>query len=213
MGKILIVTSVEAEKRAVEAGIRGDSRFCVAVCGVGPYQAAVETARLLAQDKYRLVVNAGIAGGFKGRAAIGAIVFGEHSIVPELGAETPDGQLLALDTLGFGGETVFPGAFDSFVNAWLASVSEAVVAPILTVSTVTGSTSSTKRLAERFPFAAAEAMEGFAVATAAKAFGIPFIEVRAISNAIGPRDREGWRIPQALQALEQAFRSIVEVQE
>lgn len=213
MGKILIVTSVEAEKRAVEAGIRGDSRFCVAVCGVGPYQAAVETARLLARDSYRYVVNAGIAGGFEGRAAIGAIVFGEHSIAPELGAETPDGQLLALDTLGFGGDTLLPGAFDPLVETWVSCVSEAIIAPILTVSTVTGSTSSTQRLAERFPLAAAEAMEGFAVATAAKAFEIPFIEVRAISNAIGPRDREGWRIPQALQALEQAFSSIVEVQE
>ena len=34
----------------------------------------------------------------------------------------------------------------------------------------------------------AEAMEGAAVAAAAAAFGVPFVEVRGVSNACGPRD-------------------------
>ena len=32
-------------------------------------------------------------------------------------------------------------------------------------------------------------MEGFGVATAAALAGVPFAELRTISNAIGPRDR------------------------
>jgi futalosine hydrolase len=36
--------------------------------------------------------------------------------------------------------------------------------------------------------AIAEAMEGTAVALAAQQFGVPFAEVRGISNACGPRD-------------------------
>ncbi|MNC74854.1 Futalosine hydrolase [compost metagenome] len=31
------------------------------------------------------------------------------------------------------------------------------------------------------------------------------MEVRGISNAVGPRDRAAWRIGEALQALEEAF--------
>ena len=58
------------------------------------------------------------------------------------------------------------------------------------------------RLAERFPDAVAEAMEGYGVAEAAN--GRPFVELRAISNAIGPRDRSAWRLKEAFQALSTA---------
>jgi futalosine hydrolase len=53
----------------------------------------------------------------------------------------------------------------------------------------------------RYPDAVAEGMEGFGVAVAAAAAGIPFAELRTISNPIGPRDRAAWRIPDALAAL------------
>jgi futalosine hydrolase len=39
------------------------------------------------------------------------------------------------------------------------------------------------------------------VATAARAAGLPFLELRTISNLIGPRDRSSWRLPDALAAL------------
>ena len=44
-------------------------------------------------------------------------------------------------------------------------------------------------------------MEGAGVAAAAARHGVPFAEVRAISNLVGPRDRAAWRIPEALAAL------------
>ncbi|MEP7179809.1 MAG: hypothetical protein ABI775_12015, partial [Pseudonocardiales bacterium] len=53
----------------------------------------------------------------------------------------------------------------------------------------------------RFPDAVAEAMEGAGAAAAATLHGVPFAEVRAISNPVGPRDRDAWRIPEALSAL------------
>jgi futalosine hydrolase len=45
-------------------------------------------------------------------------------------------------------------------------------------------------------------MEGFGVASAAARVGVPFAEVRAVSNVVGPRDRTAWRIADALAALE-----------
>jgi futalosine hydrolase len=211
MGKILIVTAVEAEKQAIEAGIRGDSRFCVAVCGAGPYEASVGTTKLIQEHQPDVVINAGIAGGFVGRAAIGSIVIGSASIVADLGAETAEGTFIPVDELGFGGATQVAASWLQHATEWAKSIPDANVAPILTLSTVTGSAASTQRLADRFPLAAAEAMEGFAVATAAKTAGIAFLEVRAISNAIGPRDRSTWQIASALGALQHAFAQLPEV--
>jgi futalosine hydrolase len=54
-------------------------------------------------------------------------------------------------------------------------------------------------------------MEGFGVATAAALAGVPFAELRAISNTVGPRDRAAWRIPQALAALTSATAAIAKL--
>ncbi|HYN93641.1 MAG TPA: futalosine hydrolase, partial [Pilimelia sp.] len=42
---------------------------------------------------------------------------------------------------------------------------------------------------------------GYGAACAAAGAGVPFAELRAISNAVGPRDRAAWRIADALTAL------------
>jgi futalosine hydrolase len=54
-------------------------------------------------------------------------------------------------------------------------------------------------------------MEGFGVAAAAKEFGLPVLEIRAVSNAVGPRDKSAWRIKEALQSLEAASKVLTEV--
>ena len=63
------------------------------------------------------------------------------------------------------------------------------------------------------PAAAAEAMEGFGVAEAAAAHRVPVLEIRAISNPVGPRDRAAWRIGQALDSLRYAFQLLAPVLE
>ena len=49
------------------------------------------------------------------------------------------------------------------------------------------------------------------VARAAAEAGVPVVELRAVSNAVGPRDRAAWRIPDALAALSAAFAAAKEV--
>ncbi len=56
-------------------------------------------------------------------------------------------------------------------------------------------------------------MEGFGVAEAAVLHGLPVLEVRAVSNPVGPRDRAAWRIGDALAALSDAFGKIAPVLE
>jgi len=48
-------------------------------------------------------------------------------------------------------------------------------------------------------------MEGIGVCLAADRAGTPFAELRAISNPVGPRDRESWQVSDALAALGAAF--------
>jgi futalosine hydrolase len=86
----------------------------------------------------------------------------------------------------------------------------AVVGTILTVNCATGTDERAGELTRRYPEAVGEAMEGYGVAAAARLFDLPFAEIRAVSNFVGRREREAWRIGPALAALTEAARPIAE---
>ncbi|MEU8762228.1 futalosine hydrolase [Streptomyces sp. NPDC048659] len=224
--RILVVTAVAAEADSVAAGLasagpgegerplpggfalRRYPRADVLVAGVGPAAAAAATATALAcaPAPYALVVSAGIAGGFAPRAPLGSLVVADAVVAADLGAETPEGYL-PVDALGFGrsAHPVDPALAARLAGALTDAGLPCAVGPVLTVSTVTGSAARAAELAERHPGAVAEAMEGFGVAEAAAAHGLPVAELRSVSNAVGPRDRAAWRIGEALGALRDAF--------
>ena len=192
MGRLLVVTAVAAERDAIAPALGDDAD--VIVGGVGPAEAGASTARALATGSYDRVLSAGIGGGFPG-VEVGSVVAASSIVFADLGAEADTG-FVPLDELGFGRAAYAP-TLGAELGLRLGS--------ILTVSTVTGRASTATALLARFPDALAEAMEGAGVAAAAVGAGARFGEVRAISNAVGPRDRDAWRIPDALSALTQAF--------
>jgi len=161
---------------------------------------------------YRLVISAGIGGGFPGRADVGSLVVADAMVAADLGSQTPDG-FLSVDELGFGSSIV---AADAELAARLRHELQRAGLAVsggtaVTVSTATGTAETAAELLRRVPDAAAEGMEGFGVATAAQQFGVPALELRAISNAVGPRDRDAWRIKDALDALQAASSILREV--
>jgi futalosine hydrolase len=210
--RILIMTAVPAERDAVLHGLQGDSRFDVLIAGVGPIAAAASTAKVLATGEYSLVISAGIGGGFPETAEVGSLVVANEIVAADLGVETPEG-FSSLDELGFGSTRV--SVDRSLVERVSRVLQEAKlpvkIGSVLTVSTVTGTAARAIEMAARVQGATAEAMEGYGVATAAYNSGIPVLEIRAISNLVGPRDRAAWRIKEALDVLEAASRVLSEV--
>ncbi len=209
-GALLVVTAVEAERRAGLAALQptaGRPGVSVIAAGVGPAAAAAGTARALALAEaagqpYRGVLSAGIAGGFAGRVRLGGTVLAERSVAADLGAASPDG-FTNLDELGFGSATIT--ADPALLTQVRATLPDAVVGTVLTLTTVTGTAAGAQALLDRHPGAIAEAMEGFGVATAATQAGVAFVELRTISNLVGPRDRDSWRVTDALDALTAAL--------
>ena len=181
----------------------------VLTAGVGPAAAAAGTATALAlaPHPYALAVSAGIAGGFAPAAPLGCAVVAEAIIAADLGAQTPDG-FASVTELGFGRvrhETAHAGPV---ALALRASGLPTALGPVLTVSTVTGSAGRAAELATGHPGAVAEAMEGFGVAEAAAGHRVPVLELRGVSNAVGPRDRAAWRIGDAFATLESIFAAL-----
>lgn len=209
--RILIITAVEAEKDAVLQGLHNNKIYDVVAAGVGAVSAAAYTAKLLAEDKYKLVISTGIAGGFGDKAPIGSAVVAEGIIAADLGVDTPGG-FLSLEELNYGSTKIESDVnlgnkiVDKLQKAGIVVCS----APIITVSTATGTAVGANIMSGRIPNAGAEAMEGYGAAYAAKLFGIPVIEIRTISNQVGLRDLNKWRINEALNVLEKIFAVLAE---
>lgn len=210
--RILIMTAVAAEQEAVLRGLKNNNRIDVVLAGVGPVQAAVSTTKALSKANYDLVISAGIGGGFSGYAEMGDVVVATSIIAADLGAQTGDGFAF-IEQLGFGSSKVsIDEPLAKKISTALKTANLSVKSgPILTVNTVTGTKESTLEMISRVPGATAEAMEGFGVATAAEDAGVPILEIRTISNRIGPRNRDAWQLEEALETLEIVSSVLAEV--
>ncbi len=212
---ILVVVAVPAEAAAVLAGVapewasRGPyvrglaGELAVVTGGVGPARAAACAGTLLALDRYDVVVSAGVGGGFPGRAAVGDLVVADRVVHADLGADSPAG-FVPLDRLGFGAVST---ALDPALVADTARRTGGRVGPVVTVSTVSGTVERATALAAAYD-PVAEGMEGAGVLAAAAAHGVRFLELRAISNPVGPRDRDAWDLSAALAALGRAAEAL-----
>jgi futalosine hydrolase len=191
--RLLVVTAVAAERDAI--GSDG-----VLVGGVGPAASAAATSAALAYERYDLVICAGIGGGF-GALRAGSIAVASSIVFADLGAES---------SAGFAALDVATDRYDVAprLAVELADRTGGHLGTVLTVATVTGTAQGAAALIDRYPDALAEGMEGAGVAAAATYHGVAFAEIRAISNAVGPRDRGAWLIPQALDALRSAVGSL-----
>jgi futalosine hydrolase len=177
-GVLLVVAATERELELV----RGVDTFC---CGIGPVEAAVQTARALAERRPEAVLHVGIAGGrtldppalVLGSESIYCDVIDASSTLPRVERLEPDPSLL--------------------VRAREA-LPQAHVLPIATCGKVGAGTCEV------------EAMEGFGVLRAAALAEIPAIELRAISNLIGEADRRKWSFDEAFAVLADAVFRLVD---
>jgi futalosine hydrolase len=154
------------------------------VCGIGPVDAAAATAAALAGRRPEAVVQVGLAGARALEPP--ALVLGSEAVYEDLQAAVP-----VVDR-------VEPDA--ALLARMREALPEAHALPIGTSARV-GAVYGCD----------VEAMEGFAVLRACALAGVPAVELRAVSNAIGQADRGSWRVDEALAALADSVTRVVAV--
>ena len=113
-------------------------------------------------------------------------------------------RLLGVDEPPFTGERLVNAAPPD--NAPLRAL-PAVEA--ITVSTVHGDEASIARVVERCA-PQVESMEGAAFMYACLVQGLPFAQVRAVSNVVERRNRDAWKLPEAIRALNATALEIID---
>ena len=174
---MLIVAATERELALLD----GLDTFC---CGIGPVEAALNTARALEERRPDAVIHVGIAGSrtlappalVLGSEAVYCDVLDPGSAFPRVERTRPDAALLQRARF---------------------ALPEARVLPIATCGKVGAGTG--------FDL---EAMEGFGVLRACELAGVPAVELRAISNSPDEADRTRWRFDDAFAALARALQRL-----
>ncbi len=175
-------------------------RFDLVVTGVSKANAAGAVARVLDATEHAAVISVGVAGALPGSGlGIGKVVLSESSVFADDGLDTPEG-FRGCAAIGFpvcaGGDSapVAPELLEA-----LGPLADSR-GPVATVSTCSGTDAIARAVRERTD-ALAEGMEGAAVGLVAERLGIPFAELRVISNTTGDRSRQQWDLPLALRGL------------
>jgi futalosine hydrolase len=97
------------------------------------------------------------------------------------------------------------------LNEWQARSAELQlhIGPFVTVSGVSGSSARARLLADRFG-ALCENMEGAAAAQVCLRYQVPFLEIRALSNWAGDRNKKRWHLTKALDNCQRAVLYLIE---
>ena len=196
------LTRVAQRSARLTACRRGAHDIDVLTTGVGMVATATWCSRTLVTGDYDLALNVGVCGAFDRALALGTVVHVTTDRFAELGAEDGD-SFLTLSDLGLLDANEFPFTAAMLVNA--APPDSPVLkllpsASSITVSTVHGNEESIARAVERFA-PQVESMEGAAFMYACLVQGLPFAQVRSVSNVVERRNRAAWKLPEAVRAL------------
>ncbi|MDR0421320.1 MAG: futalosine hydrolase [Prevotellaceae bacterium] len=200
---ILITAATEIELQKIKAKTQSlqnhNIDFCVT--GTGCTFTAYALAKKLQNTKADLVLNVGIAGSFGKHLPLGTAVVVENEIFGNLGITYPhkfstlfDENLANRNEYPFTDGKLFCKYLNSFDLKHLKSVCG------LTVDAASGEKNQIEKLKTMFN-ADIETMEGAAFFYVCMSEKIPFLEIRAISNHIEPRNKDKWNIPLAIENL------------
>ncbi len=211
--KILMVaaTADEAEvlekipgiNKTADAFIYRDCEILILVTGVGSTATSWGMSKWLsANPKPDIAINIGISGSYRKDIAIGDVVVVHSDCFADAGIENGE-EFQTLGEAGLADPDKFPFSGGKIVgeNKYFSGVSgflKKVTA--ITVNTATGSERTRGKLVKKFN-PDIETMEGATFFYICSVEKIPFLAIRSVSNFVGPRNRDKWNIPLALENL------------
>lgn len=215
--KLLLVAATSAEIQQTldflglkpgETGMVANKKreIHVLISGVGLMSATFALTRKLSAEPFDFVLQAGIGGVFVADMSAPAVELGSLITIRseqlgDLGAEDHD-QYISIFDLGFLKPDELPFTGGRLVNP-MTQIPYNNLPPLadgITVHTVSGNTSTIARRYDGYT-TAVESMEGAALHYVCLQLKVPFLQLRAISNYVTPRNRDSWQIGKAIKNL------------
>lgn len=184
--------------------VKNNVEVTILITGVGMALTGVMLGSALAQQTYDFVLNVGVAGAFDKKLKLGEVVNVVSEQFGDLGVEESDGRFTDAHELSLLEPHQPPFLDGKLLNVKGAEFDFLPKVKGLTVNKVHGFQPSIDAIRSKFD-AGVESMEGAAFFLACLLAGVPFLEIRAISNYVEPRNRENWELALAIEHLNETL--------
>jgi futalosine hydrolase len=173
--------------------------------GIGMLAASFALTKLAIEDKPDLIIQVGIAGTFDQNLPLGSVVTIHEETIGDLGVEE-EGKWKDLFDLKLEKSSYHPFEKRKLPNQWLSKYNLLDLKEVsgITVNEISTNPERIQKLIKKYnPII--ESMEGAALHYVARESNIPFIQIRAVSNYIGERNKANWEMKLAIDNLNQTL--------
>jgi futalosine hydrolase len=227
MKKVLVVAATQfeiqpfihflsTEMRQKQSIVFRNYEFDVLITGVGMVNTALKLTKRMSQNPYDMVLNAGVAGSFIGDKSTknppilrGAVVEVVSEQYGDLGVEEADGRFTDMFELGLIKPDEAPYKKGKLLNPKPLGLSALPKVSGLTVQKVHGFEPNIEAISKKYD-CQVETMEGAAFFQTCMTEGVAFTQIRGISNFVESRNRENWKMQEAIQNLNEVLIELFE---
>jgi futalosine hydrolase len=212
---ILLVAATENEIRTTAdwlSSLKGPvngHEVEVLITGVGSAATSYALTRQLLWRSPEMVIQAGIGGSFNNEYPPETVAFIGEEVFADLGV-FENNSFNDIFDLGLAGENEYPFTNRMLVNPrpdpWIK-----YGLPFLrgaTINCISSTDQQIEAIKNKYQ-PAIESMEGAALHYACLMEHIPFIQLRAVSNYVGERDKNKWKMIEAMTVLNEKLRRIL----
>ncbi len=197
------------EKKAELHFTKENLKVSILITGVGIAYTSFFLGKVFSKYSFDFAINVGVAGAFHKNLKIGDIVNVHTERFADLGVEEADGQFTDIHQLDLIQPNKFPFQNGKLINPTVKDFDFLPKATGLTVNKVHGFEKSINAIKRKYS-EDIESMEGAAFFLGCLLEKIPFLEIRAISNYVEPRNKENWNLPLAIDHLGLIITDILE---
>ena len=201
--KLAITAATGLELKEASTLIQEENRHEIIFCitGVGLLSAAFALTKIIFEEKPDLILQIGIAGTFHEEMKLSDIVVVKEEVLADMGV-MEDGKWKDIFDLNLAAPDEPPFENKLLTNPWLSKFNLLHLPEVTDVSVncITTEDKEIRRLKEKYD-PVTESMEGAALHYVCTKMNIPFLQIRAISNYVGERDKSKWEIKKAVDNL------------
>lgn len=178
--------------------------------GVGLLANAVSLIRLIYEEKPDLIIQVGIAGCFDNTVILGNVFAVREEALGDQGVEE-DGKWKDIFDLKLEKPGYPPFEKKRLPNHFLEKYNllQLPVVNAVTINEISTRNDRIQQLAKKYE-PVLESMEGAALHYVCREMNIPFLQIRAVSNYIGERNKEKWMMKEAVYNLNQTILKYVD---
>jgi futalosine hydrolase len=169
--------------------------------GVGMLHASFSLSKLFLQSPPDLVIQTGVAGAFSTQLSLGQVVTVKNEMLGDIGVEE-NGVFRDLFDMQLENENQFPFSNKRLENPWLKKYNLQDLREVdsITINEISTRKERIQQLQEKYQ-PMIESMEGAPLHYIGLSTKVPFIQIRAISNYVGERNKQHWKMNDALDNL------------